>query len=431
MAAVRTPPAAPVERPAYRDGNVLRWLLAYASSAIGDSAYFLALGWAANEIAGAGQVGLVMAAGAVPRAVLMLGGGLLADRFGLRRVVIGSDIARCLAVFAVAGTLLLGHPGVWLLVLLALVFGVVDAVFVPAVAALPPYLTGPSQLARLQGMYALGMRLGGTLGPPCAGAALALSGVPAAFVLAGGLFALSLALLATVRLRRPAPEADAGCEEGTQARRHSGAGATGRSGSGRQLREGLRYIRRHPLIGPLVTSSALVTFGSSGPFNVGVVLLGAERGWGASGAGWLIGGFSVGAGAASLLLTVARRVPRAGRVQIGALTVGAVAIAALSQTGALPVAVGLAGVCGLAFSTTGGLTAAMVQGAADPALLGRVTSVMSLASFGVGPLSFALFGAVATAYGTQTALLASAAVTALGMTVRLGSGTVRRAELPR
>ena len=59
---------------------MLRWLVAYAASAVGDNVYFLALGWAAQQVAAPAQVGLVMAAGAVPRAVLMLGGGVLADR---------------------------------------------------------------------------------------------------------------------------------------------------------------------------------------------------------------------------------------------------------------------------------------------------------------------------------------------------------------
>ena len=34
-------------RPAHRDPNVLRWLGAYTSSAIGDNVYYIALSWAA------------------------------------------------------------------------------------------------------------------------------------------------------------------------------------------------------------------------------------------------------------------------------------------------------------------------------------------------------------------------------------------------
>jgi hypothetical protein len=261
-------------------------------------------------------------------------------------------------------------------------------------------------------MYALGMRLGGTLGPPAAGMAMAASGPPAAFALAGGLFALSLALLVTVRIGAgPA----------------AGAPADGRRG----LADGFRYIRRHPLIGPLAVGSFLVTAGTSGPLNVGLVLLADERGWGAPGVGWIVGAFSGGAGASALLLTVVGRLPRAGAVQIAALAVGAAAVACLAGTAALPLAAGLGAVSGLVFGVAGGLTSALVQAAVEPAFLGRVMSVISLATFGLGPLTYAVFGAAVALWGTGPTFLGSAVITAAGAAVRLASPAVRRAELPR
>ncbi|MGW4254607.1 hypothetical protein ACWEK7_24395, partial [Streptomyces californicus] len=65
--------AAP-ERPAHRDPNVLRWLGAYTASMIGDSVYFMALAWAAARTGSASGAGLVLAAGSLPRALLILGG---------------------------------------------------------------------------------------------------------------------------------------------------------------------------------------------------------------------------------------------------------------------------------------------------------------------------------------------------------------------
>ncbi|WP_344527712.1 MFS transporter, partial [Streptomyces rectiviolaceus] len=147
---IRTAPA--TEKPAHQDGNVLRWLGAYTASMVGDSVYFVALSWAATRSGSPAQTGLVLAVGSVPRAVLMLGGGVIADRFGPRRVVIGSDAVRCAVILAVAVLLLLATPGIWLLVLVALVFGAVDALFLPSVGALPPRITAPGQLGRVQGM---------------------------------------------------------------------------------------------------------------------------------------------------------------------------------------------------------------------------------------------------------------------------------------
>ena len=142
-----------------------------------------------------------MAVSAVPRALLMLGGGVIADRFGPRRVVIGSDAVRCAAVLAVAALLFLTSPGLWPLALLALVFGTVDAVFMPAVGALPARVTSRDQLARVQGMRGLGIRFASVVGAPLGGLGVAVGGAAAAFALAGLLIAVSVPLLVSVRMR--------------------------------------------------------------------------------------------------------------------------------------------------------------------------------------------------------------------------------------
>lgn len=217
--------------PAHRDGNVLRWLAAHTVSLAGDSVYFVALGWSAQKAAGPAEVGLVMAAGALPRALLMLGGGVVADRFDLRRVILGSDALRCLLILTVAAGTALTTPALWVLVAVALVFGAVDALFVPAVGALPPHITGPDQLARVTGMRSLSMRLGQIAGPPTGGLAMGLGGPAAAFAVAGLLFALSLPLLLATRIR-PSGSCD---------------GERPGPGTARQdLLDGLRYVRRHP-----------------------------------------------------------------------------------------------------------------------------------------------------------------------------------------
>ncbi len=110
---------------------------------------------------------------------------------------------------------------------------------------------------------------------------------------------------------------------------------------------------------------ALGDLGFVGPLNVGLTLLADERGWGASGMGWVLAGFGTGAGVAALLLDRAGRRRRAPGVPVaaGAIIPGAAAIGALAQAPGLPVAVGTAVVVGLLT----GLSGAMCGGpAADP-----------------------------------------------------------------
>ncbi|WP_261989365.1 MFS transporter [Streptomyces sp. uw30] len=406
-------PAAEAERPAHRDPDVRRWLGAYASSAVGDNVYYLALSWAAVQAGTPAQAGLVTALSAVPRAALMLGGGVIADRFGPRRVLISSDALRCAAVLAVAALLLVSSPGLWPLAALALVFGAVDAVMMPALGALPTRITSRGQLARVHGMRGLVVRLANVVGAPLGGLAVALGGTGAAFGLAGLLFAASLPLLIALRVRRlPADDARA------------------RGSAWSDLTGGLRYIRGHRVLLPLILVIALSDLGFVGPLNVGLTLLADERGWGAGGVGWVLAGFGTGAGAASLLLTARGRVPRAGLVLSTSGVLSAASIGALAFVPQIGVAVAVALSIGLISGLNGVLCGALLQAESDRAYVGRVTSVSTFFSLGLAPLTFPLTGAAIGQWGTGPVFVASAALCGLGGMVGLCARDLRRAELP-
>ncbi|MFJ2015709.1 MFS transporter [Streptomyces nodosus] len=409
----------PVEagRPAHRDGNVLRWIGAYTASMMGDNVFFLALSWAAVQSGTPAQAGMVTAVSAIPRTLLMLGGGVIADRFGPRRVVIGSDAVRCAAVLMVAAVLFVADPGLWLLAALAVVFGAVDAVFMPAVGALPARITTRDQLARVQGMRGLAIRLANVVGAPLGGLGVALGGAAAAFALAGLLIAVSVPLLVLVRIRDRAPAPD----EGTPA----GGGTPGQD-----LRDGLRYVRGHRVLAPLMLAIVLGDLGFVGPLNIGLTLLADERGWGASGMGWVLAGFGVGAGVSALVLTVRGRLPHAGRLAAVTILAGSAAIGALAQVPSLLAAVGTALLVGLLTGLSGALCGSLLQTQSDPAYLGRVSAVSGVVSLGLAPLSMPLSAAAIGAWGTGPVFVVSAAICGLGGVLALAVPDLRRAELP-
>ncbi|MFJ8136306.1 MFS transporter [Streptomyces sp. NPDC096013] len=415
MTTTLIPAGTATDRPAHRDPDVLRWLGAYTASMVGDSVYYIALSWAAVRAGSATQAGVVMAVSAVPRALLMLGGGVVADRFGPRRVVIASDAVRCAAVLAVAALLFLAAPGLWLLALLAVVFGTVDAVFMPAVGALPARVTSRGQLARVQGMRGLAIRFASIVGAPLGGLGVAVGGAAAAFAVAGLLIAVSVPLLVSVRMRDLPPDDTAAAR-----------GATALH----DLRAGLRYIRGHRVLVPLMLAIALGDLGFVGPLNVGLTLLADERGWGASGMGWVLSGFGTGAGAAALLLTLRGRLPHAGRIAGWSIMAGSVAIGALAQVPSVLTAVGVALLVGLLAGLSGAMCGALLQTHSDPAYLGRVTAVSGLVSLGFAPLSMPLSAAAIGVWGTGPVFVVSAAVCGLGGVIALSVRDLRRAELP-
>jgi MFS family permease len=196
------------------------------------------------------------------------------------------------------------------------------------------------------------------------------------------------------------------------------------------LRAGLRHIRGHRVLAPLMLAIALGDLGFVGPLNVGLTLLADERGWGASGMGWVLSGFGTGAGAAALLLTVRGRLPYAGRVAGWSIIAGSVAIGALAYVPSVLAAVGIALLVGLLAGLSGAMCGALLQTQADPAYLGRVTAVSGLVSLGFAPLSMPLSAAAIGAWGTGPVFVVSAVVCGLGGVIALCVRDLRRAELP-
>ncbi len=240
--------------------------------------------------------------------------------------------------------------------------------------------------------------------------ALAAGGAAGAFATAGTLFALSLAVLLTVRVSALPP--------------------TDRRAAGRaELRDGLRYVRRHRVLAPLIAVIGLSEMCFSGPVAAGLVLLADERGWGAAGMGWIASAFSVGAAAAALLLTVRARVPRAGPVLSGALCVTAAGAVALGHAPALPSAVAFGGLIGLANGITATVTGALVQTETDPRYLGRVTSVTTLCSLGLAPALFPLVGVTVAVWGAAMFFTVCGGICLVAALFSVSAPALRRAEL--
>ncbi|MEU7021111.1 MFS transporter [Streptomyces sp. NPDC046203] len=406
----------------------MRWLGAYTASTLGDSVYYLALSWAAVSSGSPAQAGLVVTVSAVPRALLMLVGGVVADRLGPLRVVIVSDAVRCLSTLGLAAVLFLASPGLWVLAAVGLVFGTVDALFLPAVGALPPRIAERDQLARVQGMRGISYRMGSVLGSPLGGLAVATGGSKTAFAVAGVLFALSLPLLCALKLR-PLPGGEGpGTAPGEEAREED---APRGGGALRDLTGGLRYLRGHRVLGPLMIVILLADLGFVGPLNIGLAILSDQRGWGAAGIGWVLFGFGAGAGAASLLLTVRGRVPRAGAVMGWSMILGAVAIGTLAFVPQLYAAALVAFSIGLLAGLNGVLCGSLVQTEADPAFLGRVSAVSSLGSLGIAPLGLPLTGAAIGLWGPGPVFVVSASVCVVSGALTLLIPALRRAELPK
>lgn len=377
---------------AHRDVNVLRWLGAYAASVTGDVIYFVTLMVTAERLAGPAQAGIVVAAGAAPRALLMLAGGVLADRWGPRRMVISSDVVRCVTILLATALLVTTSPQLWMLYVVAVVFGVADALFMPAVGAMPPRLTTQSQLGRVQGMRTLAVRFANTAGPAAAGVAAVFVGASGAFAVAGALFVVSLALLLFVRVGVDRPVSSASTWS--------------------DFREGLRYVRTRSGLLPLIVVIALSELCFSGPMGLGLGLLTGERQESPAILAAMLSAFSIGGATAGIAATVLNRIPRPRLTIVVSLLVTALGLAPI---GWIPSVAGIAvsGLLGLTSGITMVAGYTLLQQIAEPGFLGRVTAVTSLFTLGLSPLILPVVGLATAFWGVGVVFVGCAVVNLL------------------
>ena len=91
----------------YRDFQLL--FAGQTVSLIGDAAFLTALGWKTYTLVGSGRFGIVLFCQATALLTTLLIGGALADRISRRKMMIASDLARFVAVGALAAVDASGH----------------------------------------------------------------------------------------------------------------------------------------------------------------------------------------------------------------------------------------------------------------------------------------------------------------------------------
>ena len=150
-----TPPA---RSPLLHDAN-FRWMMGGALiSALGDQFTMIALPWLVLTMSGdALTLGLVIALMSVPRALFMLVGGALVDRYSPKSVLMLSKFANAFLLILLAVLVYRGEPSLPAVCALALGLGLASAFSIPSGTSLLPHVVAPELLARANGML-MGVR---------------------------------------------------------------------------------------------------------------------------------------------------------------------------------------------------------------------------------------------------------------------------------
>jgi MFS family permease len=325
-------------------------------------------------------VGFVSMLGTLPIMFFSLMGGVVADRFSKRHLLIVTQtaamiIALALATFVLADVVTLAH-----VMIAATLLGVTAAFDIPGRQAFLVELVGKRDLMSAIALNSASFNSSRIVGPGIAGLLISVVGVGVCFLLNGVSYIALIAALVAIRLTASAK---------------SDAVVPARS----TVRAGLEYVARDRRMLILILMIAVASiFGF--PFYVLLPVIARNvLGLGAVEFGWMVSAAAVGAVVAALgLATLGRRLPK-GRVIAVAAPVFGIFVSLLGLARSFPLLLVLLTLTGFVQVIHTATTNTLVQSIAKDEFRGRVMSVYSLAFLGLMPVGSLLAGIVADRWG--------------------------------
>ena len=361
-----------------------------ATTILGSAMAPVALAFAVLDITGSKtDLGLVLAARALPQLLFLLVGGIWADRLPRHRVMVASDLVSGASQAAVAALLITGNAEIWHLVAFGIVNGTSTAFFFPASQGIVPQTVPPGLLQQanallrlvLNGSFIGGAALGGLLVAAFgSGTAIAIDSVT---FFAGAVFIGAMRLPASLRLESTTFLVD--------------------------LAVGWKEFRARTWLWVIVLQFSFVNAVESGALYVlGPVVaeeeLGGARDW-----GLIVAAQAVGMVAGGLvgLRFQPRRMLLAATLAI--LLMPGVLVT-LGFPLALPVIIGAAFLAGVGIEMFSILWDTTMQQQIPGEMLSRLYSYDMVGSLALVPIGYAVAGPVAEVLGVQTTLWAAAGV---------------------
>ena len=354
-------------------------------SSLGDGIFTIALAIVALDIDHhPSGIALVFAARAIPSVILALIGGVVVDRAPRRLVMLSSDAIRGVSVGVIGLLIAEGSLHLWELVVMSAIFGAADSFFGPASMTIVPELLDADLLVSGNALGQMSNQLTqGLIGPALGGLVVAVIGTAWSFGVDAASFFISALSLAMLRSRvRPTREGSSLIDD---------------------ARKGLRYVwTRRWLLVSIIGASFANFFGMAitvlRPLMVRETLHASALSLGlvyaAGGAAGIIAAF-----------VVARmgRPTREVTVLWSAYAAGGVASACIAFSPNV-VVVGLLTAADVGLILYGDvLWVAMMQRLVPNDVLGRVSSLVYLFAFSLGPLGILFGGLAASAFGVRPA----------------------------
>ncbi|MEU5533725.1 MFS transporter [Streptomyces sp. NPDC020362] len=367
-----------------RHSRFRRFLVGQSTSLLGSGLNTIAATFVTLQLPGGGVdvVGVVMAARILAVLVVLLLGGVFADRLGPRSVMLTADLLRFGAQGVLAVLLFTDRATIWEVIVLAVVVGIGEGGFGPGLTALVPGLVPAEYLTDANSLLQIAQAVASVVGPGLAGVLVAVSGAGTVVAVDAVSYGVSVLALAGLPLSRP------------DVTRRGLFGDLGRGWKEFTSRTWLWVTTLHVSLFNFVLWAPFLVLGPA----LAQQRLGGARTWGLVlalyGIGSIVGGLAM----------LGRNPGRALAWSVAASACFALPAAALAArlppawvaAAALPAGAGAA-VCNTLLTT-------VTQREIPAEARGRISAFDSLGAFALGPLGLALAGPVAGALGAERLL---------------------------
>ncbi len=359
-----------------------------AVSLIGSWMQSVALSWLVLDMTKSGtQLGAITAVQFVPVLVFGLFGGLIADRFSKRKVLLGTTICSGVISAILAVLVMTNAAQLWMLYALAVCSGLVAVIDNPTRQAFVGEMVGRNRIRNAVTFNSMLFNITRVVGPSLAGIAIAHLGAGMCFTVNALSFIAVLVSLCSMQTKEL----------------HTEISATKEAVSGRQVTEGIRYAFSTKKIRTALLMMALIgaftyEFSVAFPLFAQDVLHGDASTYGTMmmwmGLGSILGGLWM----AKYPIKHARMLVPVAVAFGGSM----VMLAATHTMYAAALSLIFLGVCSTLFSTLGNST---LQLHSSPEMRGRVMSLWTMAFTGVTPIGAPIVGLVGQQLGPSAALL--------------------------
>jgi len=349
--------------------------------------------WLALQLTHSGLlVGLVLAAQFTP--VLLGGqfGGVIADRYRKRSVLLATQSLFMVPSFTLFVVSSSGHAQYWMVVIAALAVGTINLFDVPARQAFIVEMVGKQDLMNAIALNSSVFNGAAVVGPSVAGVLIAVVGVPLCF-LANSLSYLGA--VAALLLMRDLP---------ALARDHADQPWLAR------LLQGISYARREPVVGMLLLLVAVFSLFAMNRLTLIPLFADQVLYVGAQGFGFLVGAMGLGAMTGALMLAFFPQLGADPRRQLWMAAIWVAALLEFSISRVFLISLVTLFVAGYAQISFLAATNNRIQTIAPDHLRGRVMGLYGQALIGVGPLGATQAGLLATLFGAPWAMAIGAAV---------------------